>query len=425
VRTAVALIKVKLLISWLVIAGTVAGPSLVAAPLIIDHTAVSAFTNLTALDVARAKKMWISYAGESHATAFPLGCRLLSNAEPRFAVSTVTNGPPDGATTNCLRVNGATWGDVNFTEWRYSYGEEDWYTSDLAVARTKEGIRYCNANISGGLEVLAFGWCWDMEWHNPAGGGTNTTYWTRWAGSSEGGPDGDQRWGLTAADYPLTGNRVCMDTYLQATEEYRRFCSSNGFRTRVIFTTGPADASGEGGYQESVKNQYIRNYVSKTTDGILFDYADILCWDQNGQKTSTWTDWNNTLRIFPQIADDNFLDLDGAPQRDDGDHIGERGALRLAKALWYMLARIAAINETQLRPVLQVTRTPPDVILIRFMTQPNVTYTLQFNAAPTTSAWKNLVTIPSQPSPESVFLIDHTSPSNSSGFYRVLAQPVP
>jgi hypothetical protein len=33
-------------------------------------------------------------------------------------------------------------------------------------------------------------------------------------------------------------------------------------------------------------------------------------------------------------------DLDGT-YAEDGDHIGERGALRLAKAMWWMLARIA------------------------------------------------------------------------------------
>jgi hypothetical protein len=89
-----------------------------------------------------------------------------------------------------------------------------------------------------------------------------------------------------------------------------------------------------------VKNEYIRNYVSNTTDGILFDYADILCWDENGRATRTWTDWSGTQEVYSTISPDNSLDLDGAYQKDDGDHIGERGALRLAKALWWMLAKM-------------------------------------------------------------------------------------
>lgn len=38
-----------------------------------------------------------------------------------------------------------------------------------------------------------------------------------------------------------------------------------------------------------------------------------------------------------------MLDLDGTYAEDD-DHIGERGALRLAKAMWWLLARIAGWN---------------------------------------------------------------------------------
>lgn len=49
---------------------------------------------------------------------------------------------------------------------------------------------------------------------------------------------------------------------------------------------------------------------------------------------------NSVCMDTPFIHADNMLDLDGSYQ-EDGDHIGERGALRLAKALWWMLARIA------------------------------------------------------------------------------------
>jgi len=38
-----------------------------------------------------------------------------------------------------------------------------------------------------------------------------------------------------------------------------------------------------------------------------------------------------------------MLDLSGS-YAEDGDHIGQRGALRLAKAMWWMLARMAGWN---------------------------------------------------------------------------------
>lgn len=316
-----------------------------AAPLIVDHNAVNQYTNLTATDITRVKKMWISLAGESHSSGYRNGCQLLMNLDPRFKVGIQDSGTPEGDTPDHLRISRATWGySGNSAGWTYSYGEADWFTSPYALGTTKAGLMYC-ATTGPKLDVLGFGWCWDMScWWEEMGGGTNMTYGTRWAGSSSDGPDGNRRWGLTSADYPLTGNRICMDTYLNATEEYRSFCASNGINTKVIFTTGPVDRMGadENSYQTAVKNQFIRDYVSTTSDGILFDYADILSWDDAGmQKTMSWRDFNGILKSFPTIADDNTLDLDGG-STEDGDHIGERGALRLAKALWWMLAQINA-----------------------------------------------------------------------------------
>jgi hypothetical protein len=135
-----------------------------------------------------------------------------------------------------------------------------------------------------------------------------------------------------------------MDTYLDATQQYIDHCQANGYATRVLFTTGPVDGggnTGESGYQRHLKHERIRAYVQASLDRVLFDYADILCWSNAGElNTRTWTDYGGTLRTFPYIHDDNMLDLDGS-YTEDGDHIGERGALRLAKALWWLLARIA------------------------------------------------------------------------------------
>ncbi|MEO0293365.1 MAG: T9SS type A sorting domain-containing protein [candidate division WOR-3 bacterium] len=181
-----------------------------------------------------------------------------------------------------------------------------------------------------------------MTWQNGVGGGEDPVYRCRWAGSSVGGPDGNKRWGLDAEDSVLTGNRVCMDTYLRATQEYINHCKANGYPTKVFFTTGPVDGtSGELAYQRYLKHEHIRNYVKNSTDGILFDYADILSWSDSGEEyTISWTDLGGTYHSFQHIHPDNMLDLDGS-YTEDGDHIGQRGALRLAKAMWYMLARIA------------------------------------------------------------------------------------
>jgi hypothetical protein len=315
-----------------------------AGPLVADHSAVEQCQNIPQTYIDLVKQMWADVPGESHSSGYRIGCQLLEAEDSRFAVNVTESGTPEGYTDQYLRLSRATWGDVDHaTGWRYGYGEEDWYTSAQAIQQTKEHLTYANTNDLQ-IAAMGFGWCWDMTWHNSSGGGTDPVYQVQWAGSSVGGPEGDLRWGLDAADQALTNNSVCMDTYLDAVDQYVAHCLANSFPTKVFFTTGPVDGggnTGERGYQRYLKHQYMRNYVQASSDGILFDYADILTWGNDGtQNTTTWTDHGGTERTFPYIHPDNMLDLDGSYD-EDGDHIGQRGALRLAKALWWMLACIA------------------------------------------------------------------------------------
>ncbi len=319
-------------------------PAAATGPIIADHTVVVRYQDIPQPYLDLVKRMWANIPGESHSCGCRIGCRLLEGQDSRYAVNVTESGPPEAYTDQHLRLSRATWGDLTHNAgWIYGYGEEDWYTSAQAIAQTKRHLTECH---SQGLVIAAtgFGWCWDMTWHNSPDGGIDPVHQVRWAGSSVGGPEGDLPWGLDAADSALTGNSVCMDTYLNAVEQYIAHCKANAFSTRVFYTTGPVDGggnTGESGYQRYLKHEYIRDYVRASSDGILFDYADILTWGDDGvQNTTTWVDHGGTERVFPFIHDDNMLDLDGS-YTEDGDHIGERGALRLAKALWWMLGRLA------------------------------------------------------------------------------------
>lgn len=311
-------------------------------PLIIDHTVVDQCDDIPQYWIDEVKKMWATVPGESHSRGYRIGLHLLDSLESRFDVNIQESGIPEGPTDQYLRFSAVTWGDVSHeTGWRYGYGEEDWYTSYTAISHTKAGITYCNTT-GPLLYAMGLGWCWDMTWHNDVGGIEDPVYRTRWAGSSVGGPDEDMRWGLDAEDSTLTENRICMDTYLQATQEYIDHCTLNGYITKIFFTTGPIDgSSGERAYQRYLKHEHIRNHVSTSSNGVLFDYADILSWSNAGlENTQSWTDYGGTPHTFQYIHPDNMLDLNGT-YVEDGDHIGQRGAIRLGKAMWYMLARIA------------------------------------------------------------------------------------
>jgi hypothetical protein len=315
-----------------------------AGAIIADHNAVNQYQNIPQSYINQIKKMWINIPGESHSYAYRRGCELLQDRDSRFAVNVTEDGEPEAYTDQHLRISRATWGDVDNEEgWLYGYGEEDWYTSTTSVQRTKAHLAYCNThNLT--IAAMGFGWCWDMCWMNNPGGTVDPVYKVRWAGSSNGGPDGDQRWGLDAADFALTENHVCLDTYLDATQQYSDYCAAQSYPTRVFFTTGTVDLEeyiGENDYQRHLKNERIRTYVRGSANRILFDYADILCWNDAGQQNIlNWSDYGGTLRAYPKIHDDNLKDLDGN-YSDNGAHIGDSGTLRLGKAIWWLLARIA------------------------------------------------------------------------------------
>jgi len=325
-----------------------------AQPLVADHTVVDKYADIPQVWIDEVKKMWVNIPGESHSSGYRIGCDLLENLDPRFQVNRTESGTPEPYTDQHLRISRATWDGGS---WGYSYGEEDWYTNATAIANTKAHLTYANTHNLA-ISAMGFGWCWDATWHNTPGGTVDPVYQVRWAGASVGGPQGDLRWGLDAADQALTGNSVSLDTYLDATQQYIDYAATNNYPTKVFFTTGAIDGyTGESGYQRYLKYQRIRDYVS-ARDVVLFDYADILSWgNDTTQNTVSWTDYAGTTHSFQQIHPDNMKDMDGT-YVEDGDHIGQRGALRLAKAMWWMLARIAGWDGG----TAQTDTTPPTVI---------------------------------------------------------------
>lgn len=260
--------------------------------IIANHTVVDKYSDIPQQYIDEVKKMWLSYAGESHSEAIRTGLLALETAESKYAVVSTDYPPPQAYTDVNLRANRATWGDLNSASgWIYSYGEEDWYKSQTAINRTKAGLDYYH-NTGPAMAAFGFGWCWD-----PAEDATD------------------------------------MAVYNSATQEYEDHCRTNGYLTKVFFTTGPVDgenASGVTGYTKYLAYEAIRNYASQNKNRILFDYADILCYDNDGSGPNT-AEYNG--HIYPIITTANV-----SPEQTG--HISNVGALRLAKAMWWMLARM-------------------------------------------------------------------------------------
>ena len=267
--------------------------------IVADHTVVDQYDKIPAYYKNEVKKMWISYAGESHSSGLRNGALILEWQEPSFAVSVLESGTPESYTDANLRLSRATWGDVDTSNsWVYHYGEEDWFRTAAAISQTRLGLDHCNTT-GPALSVLGFGWCWDHS------------------------------------VYTVSSN---ITAYLSATHGYIDYCSTKGYSTKIIFTTGPVDGySGVDAYNRYLSEQQIRTYVLADSSRILFDYADILSWNNSGVENQLTYNGNK----YHQIHSDNMQNISGAPADANEDHIGQVGAVRLSKAMWWMLARIA------------------------------------------------------------------------------------
>lgn len=294
--------------------------------IIADHTVVDLYDDIPQQWIDSVKTMLVWVGGMSHSLGYQHGVTLLESLDATYQSTTYLSDPP-AYSTSYLRLGRPWMSSINF------------WLEDVAS--------YCSVidgQSDGGnpYTVVINGWSYETTWNNTPGGGLDPVFDIHWAGDANG------RWGLDAGDQSLTGNATCMDTYLAAIETYKTYCVTNSIPTEVIFSTGPVDDNSgtESGFQRELKNAHIREYVLEDSTRILFDYADILVYNNAGVRYQA--DWNDggTIRPHDQIHPDNQLDYDSSwnivNENDaDGDHIGEVGALRLAKAMWWLLARMA------------------------------------------------------------------------------------
>ncbi|HLP86828.1 MAG TPA: Ig-like domain-containing protein [Candidatus Paceibacterota bacterium] len=300
----------------------------VSTQIIADHTIVDRYDDIPEVYLNEVKKKLVWFPGESHSAAYRQGLLDLEAINPTYD-STTQWGFPAHVDDAHLRSAGLVSG----------LGEEEWFTWKAYDIGSMPAERtfltdYLDAqfNANNPVDVVGFAWCWDMSFQGPTSGVDPVTG-NHWYGETVGGPNGNLPWGLNSADSAITNNSVSMDTYLAATEDYINYVDTNNYGTKVVFTTGPVDnysASGEAGYQAYLKNEYIRNYVENDSTRILFDYADILSYDDNNSLTTAT--WNG--HVYPVITATNL----GA---GDIGHISSAGAVRLAKAQWWLMARIA------------------------------------------------------------------------------------
>lgn len=340
-----------------IVADGIIADGIIADGIIADHTVVDQYQNIPQQYIDLVKQMWVQVIGESHSGAYRYGVNLLAAQDPDFPAVGQEGGVPNPPTNANLRVSRTWWFDdparSGGLEWnRYGGGEEDFWTTQWAIDNVKTNISYCNGAGNNPVAAVGFAWCWDMvgittNYTDPVYGcrwGGRSYYWNGTSFQNAGG------WGLDDEDKAMidpTGTRpniVSMQDYIDAIIEI----NNHDPNTICFFTTGPVDNlndtrnEGQSGYQRYIKHEYLRNHI-RTNGGVLFDFADILSHNNVGvQQTTTWED-----HTFPIIHPDNDGEYNGGA---GSCHIGEEGCVRIAKALWWMLAHIAgweAVADTQ------------------------------------------------------------------------------
>jgi len=297
--------------------------------IIADHTIVANYENIPQEYIDAVKCMYVQVLGESHSEAYRTGLNLLESINATYQAETQEDGTPYAATDRYLRLNRLYWNGSTWFIW--GAGEAVFWTTQHAIDKMTGNITYCNGTGNNPLTAIAFGWCWDMvDLDGASQSALDEEHGVHWMGRSYywNGSNYNSNygaWGLDDSDYALTGNPVSMQTYCEAIDDI----NAHDEDTVCFFTTGPQDSSGEAGYQCHLKQEYIRSWVTSNSTRVLFDYADILSHNDSGQQATTV--WNG--HTYPILHPDN--------SGNDTGHIGNAGAVRLAKAMWWMLARIA------------------------------------------------------------------------------------
>ncbi|MBN2037577.1 MAG: hypothetical protein JW768_12620 [Chitinispirillaceae bacterium] len=311
-------------------------------PVIADHSVVVMAEKIPARWIDSVKTMQLAYPGESHGKGLLYGMKLLQAVDNRFAVDTAYGKAPRVATKDNLRVHRARYDNSpalrypagSSLRWRESGGEEHMWTSSFAVSAVKAQITMARDTLRNPYRAFTFGWCWDMCWQAPCvaiGEWAGRAYY--WGDSS---CTGTSCWRESYVNnWDTTETRINLQMYLDVWDALGKAFPS----TAMIYSTGPVDGScksGCKGFQRNRKHEFIRNWVKRNVAGerFLFDYADILSWNNEGER-HTVTEGGYT---FQAIHPDNDAEYDGGT---GSCHISEEGTVRLAKAMWWLLARVA------------------------------------------------------------------------------------
>ena len=253
--------------------------------IISDHTSASSYNNIPDFWIEEVKGMVLHHTGESHGIQVPHGLETLEIEDSTFSVVVSTEGIP--SETDALKV---TRGQRNIAgSWFYLIGVDWYWLGEAGKDWTRRTLDYHTGN-GDTVHASLHTWCWHLR------------DWSEYQ----------------VADY-LSSMETLEAEYPEVT---------------FIYMTDTCDTTGDTGYNRWLRNEQIRQYCIEK-DKVLFDFADLEAWSADGTEQSTYFHEGSGLNI-PYWHEDW-----STGQQNEFGHINEAGTVMKAKAMWWLLARIA------------------------------------------------------------------------------------
>ena len=270
--------------------------------LIVDHTAVAAFDSIPDYWIEQVKTKIIHYVGLTHCRQLAYGLEYLEQQDPKYSVQLDDNlaNLTETDALRVLRTQRSIW-----NSWLVLISDERYWSTPDAREWTDRTVQYA---LSQNDPLFISLWCW--SWH--------------------------MSHDLTENEEGVTGtfDDERRDNYLNAIAGFNS--DPTLAPTNFIYSTTVTDANvSEAGWRTTHYNDDFRSLIPD--DAVLFDQGDIENWNNTNtvQRTDIWD--GHTL----YLSHSDYKVSNPPNNNPINDHANDLIGIRKAKALWWMLARLA------------------------------------------------------------------------------------
>jgi len=249
--------------------------------IIVDATSTN-ISDIPADWISVVKNMTLHHTGQSHGRQVPHGLSSLENQNSTYDQTQSEGGIPAG---NGLKITRGQ--RTNYNSYTVSVGPERFWLGDSGLNYTRRTLDYHFAN-GNTIDASLHTWCWHLR---------------SWSASQ-------------------------VEDYFTSMEQLESEYPDVIF----IYMTDTCDKSGSSGYNRFLRNEQIREYC-RENNKVLFDFAGLESWSSDGSHQNTYSYGGTSIPLI-------HSDWESGTYYDDG-HINEAECTMKAKAMWWLLARIA------------------------------------------------------------------------------------